>query len=225
METPQPIDLHAWPRREHFAHYRQAVACTYSMTVELDATSFAAVLGQSAWKTYVAQVWALAVVVNRHSEFKMTLADGVPSIWDVVHPAFTVFNPERETFASVWTAYDPDFAVFHDAAAQLLTEHRQATSFFPQGRPPANTFDVSSLPWASFTGFNLNVRDTWDHLAPIFTLGRYVERGDRTMLPLSVQIHHAVADGFHTSRLISEVQELLAQPDWIAETSPGHVRR
>ncbi|SCE14528.1 chloramphenicol O-acetyltransferase type A [Streptomyces sp. IgraMP-1] len=216
IPTPAPIDLDTWPRRQHFDHYRRRVPCTYAMTVEVDVTAFAAALRRSPRKSYLAQVWALATVVNRHEEFRMCLtSSGDPAVWPVVHPAFTVFNPERETFACVWAPYDPDFATFHDTAAPLLAVHSRATAFFPQGNPPPNAFDVSSLPWASFTGFTLDIRDGWDHLAPIFTLGRYTERDDRLLLPLSVQIHHAAADGFHTARLTDELQTLLADPAWL----------
>ncbi|MGA4858610.1 type A chloramphenicol O-acetyltransferase [Streptomyces koyangensis] len=216
IPTPAPIDLDTWPRRQHFDHYRRRVPCTYAMTVEVDVTTFAAALRRSPRKSYLAQVWALATVVNRHEEFRMCLTDsGDPAVWPVVHPAFTVFNPERETFACVWAPYDPDFGTFHDTAAPLLAEHSRATDFFPQGDPPPNTFDVSSLPWASFTGFTLDIRDGWDHLAPIFTLGRYTEREARLLLPLSVQIHHAAADGFHTARLTNDLQTLLAAPTWL----------
>ena len=216
MDAAAPIDLATWPRREHFEHYRHVVPCTYAMTVELDVTEFVDVLRRSARRTYVAQVWALAHVVNRHVEFRLCVTeDGEPAAWSTVHPSFTVLNPERETFANVWTPYDPDFATFHDAAAALLTEHRTATTLFPQGPRPANTFDVSSLPWVSFTAFDLHIRTGWGHLAPIFTLGRHHERDGRVLLPLAVQVHHAAADGFHTARLVQEVQSLLSAPDWV----------
>ena len=55
----------------------------------------------------------------------------------------------------------------------------------------------------------------WDHLAPIFTLGRYLDRAGRTMLPVSVQVHHAAADGFHTARLVNELQGMLDEPGWV----------
>ncbi|GAB2509973.1 type A chloramphenicol O-acetyltransferase [Paramicrobacterium agarici] len=216
MEAPVVIDLDSWPRREHFEHYRNSVPCTYAMTVDLDVTAFADALRRSARKTYIAQIWALATVVNRHDEFRMCLTEsGAPAIWPVVDPAFTVFNTERETFACVSAPYDSDFAVFHESAAALLAAHSRATEFFPLGAPPANSFDVSTLPWASFTGFTLNIRDSWEHFAPIFTLGRYIERDGRTVVPLAVQIHHAVADGFHTARLVNELQELLNDPSWV----------
>lgn len=215
MDTPEPLDLASWTRREHFEYYREAVPCKYALTVELDATAFADALRGSSRKTYVAQIWALASIVNRHAEFRMCLTDsGEPAIWPMVNPLFTVFNEERETFSAVWTPYVSDFGTFHDTAAELLAVHRTAKDLYPQGEPPANTFDVSSLPWTSFTGFTLQTRHGWDHLLPIFTLGRYVERNGQTFLPIAVQVHHAAADGFHTSRLLNELQALLADPSW-----------
>jgi chloramphenicol O-acetyltransferase type A len=214
--TLAPIDLETWPRRQHFEHYLNASPCTYSLTVELDATVFAAELRKSERKTYLAQIWALSTVVNAHPEFRMGLTEAeAPGVWPVVHPAFTVFDAERETFSSVWAPYDADFATFHRTAAAVIAENAPATGMFPQGRPPANTFDVSSVPWTSFTGFTLNIRDAWRHLAPIVTLGRYVERDGRMLLPLALQLHHAAADGFHAARLVNELQALLDGPAWV----------
>jgi chloramphenicol O-acetyltransferase type A len=44
--------------------------------------------------------------------------------------------------------------------------------------------------------------------APMFTLGKYDKQGKKVLLPLAVQVHHAVCDGFHVARLINELQEL-----------------
>ncbi|MEF3402281.1 CatA-like O-acetyltransferase [Agromyces sp. CCNWLW203] len=216
MTAPDLIDLAAWSRREAFEHYRHRVPCTYAITVEIDVTAFAAALRSSSRKTYVAQIWAIATVVNRHQEFRMALTDaGEAASWPVVHPAFTVFNAERETFAAVWAPYDPDFGRFHEQAAELLATAASATTMFPQGPLPPNVFDVSSLPWTSFTGFTLQIDGGTSHLLPIFTLGRYVEREGRTLLPIAVQIHHAAADGFHTARLLGDLEALMADASWV----------
>ena len=217
MDDAHPIELDTWPRREHFEYYLTHVQCTYAITVELDVTEMAAALRESPWKSYIAQIWAIASVVNRHTEFRMTLRDEkTPATWDVVHPSFTVFNPDRETFASVWSPYDADFSTFHERAADVLATYRTATSFQPQTDMPAKTFDISSIPWTSFTGFNLQIRNGWQHLLPIFTVGQYRQAQGRTIMPLAIQVHHAAADGFHTARLIRELQEFVSQPSWLS---------
>ncbi|KGJ75679.1 chloramphenicol acetyltransferase [Cryobacterium roopkundense] len=216
MTEKRAIDLDTWPRREHFEHYLTRVECTYAMTVELDVTEMVAALRVVPWKSYIAQIWAIASVVNRHAEFRMTLtADEAPATWDIVHPAFTVFNPERETFANVWSPFHNDFSTFHERTADVLARYRTATSFQPQPDIPSNVFDISSVPWASFTGFSLQTRDGWKHLSPIFTLGRYRETEGRTVMPVAIQVHHAAADGFHTARIVQELQELFSDPGWL----------
>lgn len=216
MTSPDPIDLDTWPRREAFEHYRDRVPCTYAITVEIDVTGFATALRASSRKTYIAQIWAIATVVNRYREFRMAVTDaGAAASWPVVHPAFTVFNAEREAFAAVWAPYDPDFGRFHEHAAELLATAASATTMFPQGELPPNVFDVSSLPWTSFTGFTLQIDGGTGHLLPIFTLGRYVERDGRTLLPVAVQIHHAAADGFHTARLLGDLEALMGDASWV----------
>lgn len=74
---------------------------------------------------------------------------------------------------------------------------------------PENTFPVSALPWASFEGFNLNLQKGYSYLLPIFTLGKFYCENGKMMLPLAVQVHHAVCDGFHLCRFVNELQDLL----------------
>ncbi|WP_420898225.1 CatA-like O-acetyltransferase [Cryobacterium sandaracinum] len=35
-------------------------------------------------------------------------------------------------------------------------------------------------------------------------------------MPVSIQVHHAAADGFHTARLVQELQALCSDPSWLS---------
>ena len=74
---------------------------------------------------------------------------------------------------------------------------------------PENIFTVSMIPWTTFEGFNLNLQKGYNYLLPIFTLGKYFQEKGRTLLPLAIQVHHAVCDGFHICRFINELQGLI----------------
>ena len=63
--------------------------------------------------------------------------------------------------------------------------------------------------WSTFESFNLNLQKGYSYLIPIFTLGKYYEEDERILLPLAVQVHHAVCDGFHICRFVNELQELI----------------
>lgn len=212
----RPIDLDQWPRAEHFAHYRQE-PCAWEMTVDVDVTAFVDAARAAGAKTYPSQIWVLATVVNRHDEFRMQLTeDGHPAVWDVVHPTFTVFHPDTETFSVLVVEYDPDARAFHDAVVATTERYRDDHRMFPQGTGRTDTFDVSTLPRTSFTGFALHLTGAEDHLAPVITLGRYRQVDGRTVMPMALRINHAAVDGFHASRFVTEVEELFADPSWLA---------
>lgn len=61
------------------------------------------------------------------------------------------------------------------------------------------------VPWITFEGININISD-FKYLLPIITIGKYFKEGDRFYLPLAVQVHHAVCDGFHICRFIDDLQ-------------------
>ena len=77
---------------------------------------------------------------------------------------------------------------------------------------PANTFPVSMVPWESFDGFQLNLQKGYDYLLPIFTMGKYTRKEGRVWLPISIQVHHAVCDGFHVCRFLDTLREMIEGP-------------
>ena len=202
----QVIDMRSWPRREYFEHYHSAVPCTYSVSLRLDVS---AVL-ESGAKLYPAMLYSLAAVVNRHAEFRTAIGgSGEVGVFSEMLPCYTVFHPESETFSNIWTEYRPRFADFLSAYRLDIERYGRVPGF--EGKPgtPPNSFTVSMIPWISFDGFNLNLQKGYDYLLPIFTMGKYCEDGCRRLLPLAIQVHHAVCDGFHVSRFAAELQELL----------------
>ncbi|MED1449061.1 CatA-like O-acetyltransferase, partial [Bacillus pacificus] len=77
---------------------------------------------------------------------------------------------------------------------------------FTKENIPPNVFPISSIPWTSFTGFNIN--NDADYLLPIITCGKYFNEKNKVMLPVSLQVHHSVCDGYHASRFIEDLQAL-----------------
>ena len=81
-----------------------------------------------------------------------------------------------------------------------------AARVYRQTGLPAQLVHGLDDPWATFEGFNLNLQDSYRYLLPIFTLGKYREENGRTWLPLAMQVHHAVCDGYHACRFAEELQ-------------------
>lgn len=198
-----------WPRQEHFRHYMDNVRCTYSLTVQIDITELHGAFKTNSIKAYPAQIYMLASVVNRLREFRMGVSEqGEAGYWDVLHPSYTVFNTESKTFSSIWTTYDEVFSAFYSACTEDIARYSHATAFAPKQGEPPNIFTVSSIPWIDFTAFNLNVYSDGTYLTPIFTLGKYVEREDKILMPLAMQLHHSACDGYHAGLFVEALRDM-----------------
>ena len=200
------IDKQNWNRKSQFEHYHSDVPCTYSMTVKLEITKVI----ELKQKLYPTMLYAIASIVNNHEEFRTSFdEEGNIGIFDVMFPCYTVFHKETETFSNIWTPYINDFDRFLEAYYQDLQQYGTVEKMDAKPDEPRNTFPVSMIPWESFEGFNLNLKNGYDYLKPIFTIGKYYSENDKYYIPLAIQVHHAVCDGYHLCRFINELRNLL----------------
>lgn len=201
------IDIKTWNRAKTYSHYMSEVPCTYSMCVNIDISKLMERINQRELKLFPSCLYGIAHIVNRHQEFRMALdAQGNLGCFSATNPCYTMFHEKTESFTDVWTEYSEDFDVFYQSYMEDMARYQKEQLV---GKPVVggNLFTVSCIPWTSFTGFHLNLQKGYDYLPPIFTIGKYFTHEGKTMLPLAIQAHHAVCDGFHTARFVNELQE------------------
>ncbi|MBR7146928.1 MAG: type A chloramphenicol O-acetyltransferase [Oscillospiraceae bacterium] len=195
------IDIDSWPRKEFYEHFINEVVCSYSLTVNLDIT---ALKGE---RLYPAMIWLLTKTVNEMPEFRTSLTEEGLGIYDSMHPMYTVFNKENKNFSGIWSYFSEEYAEFlrsYDADAR---EYSKSTRYAPKEGTPPNSFNISMAPWTTFTSFNINVYDEGKFLLPIFTMGKHFEQVGKRLLPLAIQAHHAVCDGYHIGLFMEKLQK------------------
>ena len=205
------LEKDTWERASAFKHFMKELRCVMSMTVELDITDFLSTLHEKEYSFYPAMMWVVCRAVNRREEFRMGYdQNGNVGVWKEVSPYYAHFYKEDEKFVKLVTEYSADFSVFYQRFLEDKRRYQQFREFQFQPIPP-NTFDVSCLPWVHYQCFDIHVFDSGTYLAPVVTWGKYLENDKgRITMPLSMNIHHAVADGFHLSRFFSDVEDEMA---------------
>ncbi|MBQ8186741.1 MAG: chloramphenicol acetyltransferase CAT [Clostridia bacterium] len=205
-----------YPRWEHFRHFWDECACAVSLCDDVDVTGLCRACHDCGVSFYIAMLWCVSKVINAHAEFRMTTSETaedpypVPAVFDEISPAHNVFHEDSETYTTLFTKWSPDFAEFAECcAADLARAKRMRVMSIPA---PDNTFEASCVPWRHFTSVGVNCEAY--PLTPTVAWGGFTERDGRTMMPLSIQIHHAAADGFHLARFLNETE---AETAYLAE--------
>lgn len=202
------INTETWERGGLFRFYIEKLRNVMSMTVDTDVTKLVSFVRAHGLKFYPAMMWAVSKAVNGRAEFRYGWKDGDLVRWDYVSPYYADFHGEDERFVKLVTEYSGDLSEFHARFLADRERYKDLRAFDLKEIPP-NTFDVSCLPWVRYRSFDIHVFDEGRYLAPVVTWGRFETENGKTVMPLSVNIHHAVADGWHLSRLFADVQEII----------------
>ena len=209
------IDFNTWKRTDTFHHYMNQNT-SFSLTHEIDIHALYQLIKQKGYTFYPAFIFLITRVINSHRAFRTGYNERKElGYWDTLEPLYTIFNQAAESFSAISTPVVNDFNTFYDAYSSDLETYKASSKLFPKTPIPENVFSLSMIPWTSFTGFNLNINNS-RYLLPIVTAGKFIYKNDSIFLPLSLQVHHSVCDGYHAGLFMNTVQELASYPrDWL----------
>ncbi|OWP64898.1 chloramphenicol acetyltransferase [Hymenobacter amundsenii] len=205
------IEQAGWNRQEHFAFFSQFDEPFFGLVADVDATrahARARELGVSFFQLYlhatlaaVQTVENLRYRVNEHGEV---------DCYDQINVSAILSRPDH-TFAFSFVPYHADLTAFGQGLAAETEAVRQSTGLrlTPEtGRPDVIHF--SALPWVSFTGLThaRSFTRPADSI-PKISVGRLRSAGGRQLLPVSINLHHGLADGYHAGLFLAELQRRL----------------
>ena len=209
------IDLNSYYRKGVFRHFSQDCKCSVSMTARLDVTELVSRSGRTGSRFYLDFLYLLCKVLNSREDYRMGYLwqTGELICYDVIHPTQYVFHEDTETCTPVYSKYDPDYRRFYDSALRDLEEAEQSREYGLDQENHPNWFDASYISWLSYDSLNIELPDGYLYFPPIVNWGRYREENGRLMMPVSVRLNHAIADGF----LLANVFRLLQREIEIRE--------
>ena len=206
------VNLKEWKRADLFQFYMDHMRIVMSLTAEIDVLPLINYTQKNCLKFYPTMIWVVSKAVNHHEEFKYGWDfEGNLIQWNSISPSYAHFHKEDENFTKLTTEYTDDLFAFHKRYMADREKYKDVRGF-AEGQPP-NHFDVSCLPWIKYSHFDLHVFDDGKFLAPVITWGKYQKDQDKAMMPLTMNIHHAVADGFHLCRFFHDVQTIIQSLD------------
>ena len=203
------IDKDTYYRKGVFRHFSEDCKCSVSMTARVDVTKLVDYSKSTGTKFYVNFLYLLTKVLNSRDDYKMAYLWQTNEIicYDVINPTQYVFHEDTETCTPVYSNYDPDYKTFYDNALADVEKAKQTREYGLDAMNHPNWFDASYISWLSYDSLNIELPDGYLYFAPIINWGKYREENGRLMLPLTVRMNHAIADGY----LVAKVYKLLEE--------------
>lgn len=191
------IDMSSHPRRAQYELFRTFSNPYTSLTVNSDITHLRQTVLENGWPFFLTVLYCAINAANAVPELRRRIKGDTVVEYENCLSSHTVALP-NENYCYCELDCAKPFAEFLPYA-QAEVEKAKENGSMDDGEDPDRLYFVTSLPWLSFTNITLPVPAKPDSNVRI-TFGKFFEQDGKTLLPLNLTVHHALADGVHIAK-------------------------
>lgn len=213
----QPIDMQTWPMAQSFYYYSQMAPTGYTVNVNMDVTILRKELKAKGYKFFPAYIYLVSKAIVKQQELRIGIKEDVLGIWDYLTPVYPQFHDDDKTTSLLWTQYSDNFTEFYNQYISDAKQHGESHGILSsKGMPTPNSYVISCIPWFTFNSFSVHNHGIKDYYFPTFEAGKFLESGDKILMPLSITVHHATTEGYHLKEFFEELQRTMNTPtEWV----------
>jgi chloramphenicol O-acetyltransferase type A len=212
------LDLDAWPRRAAFDYFMGFDKPYFNVCVRVDVAPLKAAAAARPHGGFVLACHYIGLrLCNLIEPFRYRLEGGRVRVHDVVQGGTTVLR-EDQSFGFAYLGHAPGYAAFAERGAAAMAAARSAHAAFDPRLDDSALIHFGSLPWLHFTSFSHARNWRREDSVPKIMFGRADAEGSRLMLPLSVEVHHALMDGVHVGQYVQAFEDAAREPEaWLRD--------
>jgi chloramphenicol O-acetyltransferase type A len=205
------IDQETWIRKDHFKFFSQFEEPFFGFTVKIDCTELYAYSKANGYSFFLYSLHKSLLAVNQIEEFRCRILDGEVWRFDAVHASPTINRPDG-TFGYAYFDFEEDFKTFAAKAKKEIEKVQQSKGLITSVTGD-NIIHYSFIPWLDFTGLSHARMFSRQDSIPKICFGKMTEEGGRRYMPMSVHGHHGLMDGYHISRYVDLLTQIIGSPD------------
>ena len=213
MSNYKVIDRDTYYRKGVYRHFTEDCKCSVSMTARIDVTDLVSFSKAAGSKFYINFLYVLCKALNSRDDYRMQYLWQTDELvcFDVINPTQYIFHEDTETCTPVYTDYDPDYETFYKNASEDIEKAKQTREYGLDAAGHPNWFDASYISWVSYDSLNIELPDGYLYFLPIVNWGKYREENGRLMMPVTVRMNHAIADGYLVANVFRLLEKEMAE--------------
>lgn len=203
------LDMAAYARRAHFDYFRSLAYPYVGVTEAVDVTDAVRFCRERGISFFLTFLHAAALAADDVPEFRRRIRDGGIVEYDRCPTSHT--EPlEDGTYCYCTVHHHLPFDEYIRQAEAARARSRAAASI-EEDEDAESMYFVSALPWLHYSALIQPVAGG-DESNPRISWGKYAaDAQGRLMMPVTVLVHHALADGLHLGLFYEGLRRQLQQ--------------
>lgn len=201
------IETETWNRREHFLFFSQFEEPFFGVTLTIDCTRAYHLAKEKNIPFFLYYLYRALKAANETENFRYRIVDKQVYVYDKVNASPTIGRPDN-TFGFAYMDYEEDENTFYRKAVEEVRQVSTSRDLLP-AKSGENVIHFSAIPWLDFTGVSHARKFSFPDSCPKISFGKVTETNGIKTMPLSIHVHHGLADAYHIGLFAKRYQELL----------------
>lgn len=206
------IDVDSWPRKKHFDFFKDFDYPQFNVCSNLDITKTHNFVKENNLSIFRVILFSVMKSVNNLENFRYRIRENKVILHEIIHSTFTLMH-DNSLYSNVFAEYSEHICEYLSGVDAGINASKTNPELDILKDSRDDVVYLSCLPWLSFTSVSHAIKLDKTDSVPRITWGKYFEENGVIKMPLSVQVHHSLADGVHVCNYFSYMQELLNDPE------------
>jgi chloramphenicol O-acetyltransferase type A len=205
IPTKKKIDLTCYKRLGMYEAFKDRQMPCFSVTCNIDITNLMNYVKEKGYRFFLTMSYGITTALNHVPELRQRLIDGELYEFERVHPGYTVLLDDS-TFSFCDSLYLDTFSEYYEYAARRIDTVKTSPDCGKGEKH--HMFFITNVPWVSFTSIT-HPYDAKYGSIPVIATGKYFRQGRQIFLPLGIQVHHGIVDGFHVGLFLEHLNRIV----------------
>lgn len=201
------IKIEQWNRKEHFNFFSKFEEPFFGVTVNVDCTKAYHTAKSKEISFFLYYLYRALKAANEIENFRYRIIDGQVWLFDKINASPTI-NRSDETFGFAYIDYEKDELRFYIKALEEIQLVQRSRDLFP-AVSGENVIHFSAVPWLGFSALSHARSFSFADSSPKISFGKVSDLNNNKIMPVSIHVHHGLADGLHVGLFVEKFQELL----------------
>ena len=203
------LDIENWNRKEHFAFFNQFDESFFGIVAEIDCTEAYQLCKSNSIPFSLYCHYRATTAVNQTEEFRYRIKNDEIVVFDTIHVTTTIGRDDN-TFSFSFIPFAKSLNEYIELAKIEIERIKSSSGLGAnENTGRLDVIHFSTVPWISFTGVTHPQSFKFKDSIPKITFGKYFYRNDRMILPVSVNAHHGLMDGYHVGQFLKLFEQVM----------------
>ncbi|RNC87177.1 MAG: chloramphenicol acetyltransferase [Winogradskyella sp.] len=202
------IDVNSWNRKMHYEHFRQLQDPYFGVVIPFDVTKAYEFSTKNKIGFFVKYLHDCMKAINAVDNFRYRIVEEQVVDFETINASATIARLDH-TFGFSFIKYDTDLSVFIENYKKEKHRILNSDDLYPSNNGQ-DCIHCSAIPWFHFSGHK-EPRSGNQKSIPELAFSKVEIKDQKRMMNVSINVNHALIDGYHVGLFAEKFQYYLNQ--------------